>query len=85
MSPTCAQIIEECLSDAVVAFEILNSVTPISDEIFGTRVFDFNKVLPCQKNFVPPDEVTPSVLAGPKNKEKFNFFYFISLRYFWLF
>jgi len=35
------------LSDVVLALDIVNSATPVSDGIFGTRVFDLNKVLPC--------------------------------------
>ena len=50
VSPTRLQNVEECLSDIVVALDIVHSVAPVSDENFGTKVFDLNEVLPC-KNF----------------------------------
>jgi len=31
VSPTRVQNVEECLSDVVVALDIVNSVTPVSD------------------------------------------------------
>ena len=47
VSPTRVQNVEECLSDILVALDIVISVAPVSDEIFGTKVFDLNEVLPC--------------------------------------